>query len=429
MTNFLSSTRVATVTTRMGPDLRNVIERTPGIGGLSLWVKFMDVDTDDIAYTDGKHVCAGTKYHDYTDAPDREWVIQHELLHVALGHPSRGRTLANRHADFEHDLFNIATDAIINAALNATLHRHIPEGGINLEAVLRGINRWPDGESIATAVPKWSSEQLYAALKEDKAKTGKSNAELACGLRAGEGEAKGKKPYNGDLKAGAVAGETQEQRDGEAREWAHRLKQAAGITPGLMERLVGELPTVSTPWERRLRDYLHRHASRKRIIDFARPTRRWSAIEEPMRLQEGVDLPFQPSSRPGPSANIAVAVDTSGSIDNDLLRRFSGEIAAIIRRTDCRVRLIVCDAAVHQIEDLSGFRGQQRLRSFVYKGGGGTDFKPAIEAAAAFKPDAMVFLTDLCGDAGRPPSFPVLWAVPIQFKDVATPYGQRIDLD
>ena len=44
--------------------------------------------------------------------------------------------------------------------------------------------------------------------------------------------------------------------------------------------------------------------------------------------------------------------------------------------------------------------------------GGGTDFRPAIAEAAKWKPDLLIYLTDLEGDAGDEPAFPVLWAVP-----------------
>jgi hypothetical protein len=52
--------RLNSVTTRMGPDLRDAIEAMPGLGGVALWVKFLDSDDPElIACTDGIHVEAG----------------------------------------------------------------------------------------------------------------------------------------------------------------------------------------------------------------------------------------------------------------------------------------------------------------------------------------------------------------------------------
>jgi predicted metal-dependent peptidase len=111
---------------------------------------------------------------------------------------------------------------------------------------------------------------------------------------------------------------------------------------------------VKTPWESILRNLLFRHARRKRRTDPSRPTRRWLAPESDLRQQEGVDLPFERATRAGRTGRIAIAVDTSGSIDESLLNRFAAEVAAVLEKTEPLLRLIVCDGDVHQIHDLSG---------------------------------------------------------------------------
>jgi len=52
------------------------------------------------------------------------------------------------------------------------------------------------------------------------------------------------------------------------------------------------------------------------------------------------------------------------------------------------------------------------MRTLIFKGGGGTDFRPAIAEATKWKPDLLIYLTDLEGEAGDEPKYPVLWAVP-----------------
>ncbi len=95
-------------------------------------------------------------------------------------------------------------------------------------------------------------------------------------------------------------------------------------------------------------------------------------------------------------------------------------------QTEPLLRLIVCDADVHQVQEFSGREGAKLLRGFEFKGGGGTDFKPAIAEAAKWKPDLLIYLTDLQGDAGAEPAFPVLWAVPE--GKVAAPWGKVVEL-
>ena len=65
------------------------------------------------------------------------------------------------------------------------------------------------------------------------------------------------------------------------------------------------------------------------------------------------------------------------------------------------LRLIVCDADVHQVQDFSCSEGAKLLRGFDFKGGGGTDIKPAIVEAEKWKPDLLIYLADLGGRRRR----------------------------
>jgi len=63
----------------------------------------------------------------------------------------------------------------------------------------------------------------------------------------------------------------------------------------------------------------------------------------------------------------------------------------------------------------------------MFRGGGGIDFRPAIAEAAKWKPDLLINLTDLEGNAGEEPTFPVLWAIPEGKSDA--PWGKVVELD
>jgi predicted metal-dependent peptidase len=144
----------------------------------------------------------------------------------------------------------------------------------------------------------------------------------------------------------------------------------------------------------------------------------------------GILLPVIQGSRPLPRPRIAVGFDTSGSIyDDTILARFTREVASVLEHANAEVLLLVADAEVHQTLELRGNDGIQRLRNLTYQGGGGTDFAPAIAAASAWKPRAMIYFTDLAGSAGPTPSFPVLWAVPESFGAVTAPFGTLLRID
>src|SRR5262245_44473490 len=160
--------RLNSVATRMGPDLRDVIEAMPGLGGVALWVKFLDSDDPElIACTDGIHVEAGPGYENY-DAAERRFIVLHELLHVALAHPARGREMERRTEDFDAGLYNIACDAIINAALDTARGVHIPDGTVTLKDLLAPLGKWGKDDHPAEIVRKWSSDALYHLLAKDR---------------------------------------------------------------------------------------------------------------------------------------------------------------------------------------------------------------------------------------------------------------------
>ncbi len=414
--------RLQNVATRMGPDLRDAIEAMPGLGGIALWVKFLDSDAPDlIARTDGIHVEVGPRYNQYTDA-ERRFIVLHELLHVALAHPVRERELKKRCQDFNPHLYNTACDAIINAALDGVRGARRPDGAVTFEQVLTPLGQWKKDDHPAEVVRQWSSEALYHLLAKNRNRIDLRSLDTNSGFNSQDIAPSLCQPMRGSAQPEGD-GSTEET----VRAWGSRLKMARGALAGIFARLAKELPKVKTPWERILRDLLFRHAQRKRRPDPSRPTRRWLALESDLRQREDIDLPFERAARAARTGRIALAVDTSGSIDNAILKRFAAEIAAVLEQTEPQLRLIVCDADVHQVHDFSGRDVAKLLRGFQFKGGGGTDFRPAIAEATKWKPDLLIYLTDLEGEAGDAPKYPVLWAVP-EGKANA-PWGKIIELN
>ena len=70
--------------------------------------------------------------------------------------------------------------------------------------------------------------------------------------------------------------------------------------------------------------------------------------------KKSVDPPFEQATNSARTERIALAVDTSGSIDESILRRFAAEVAAALAQSEPLLCLIVYDAGVHQIHDFSG---------------------------------------------------------------------------
>jgi predicted metal-dependent peptidase len=448
---------------RMRPDLEAAIEYLPGLAGLALWCGFSDTDDEDaIAYTDGSTIYAGAGYEKFDDK-ERRFICLHEILHIALCHPQRFAELERRDpANFNPKLLNIAADAIINTSLENLTALETPKNAWTLSRLWECLEKSEDAKNpqaaeankspyfysfnqtareqrkIAnftradfTKVNRWSCEELYYFLKSRcQVEPGfyaivvefDDRYALAGDLRVKQGES-----YktcetcspNNNLTAEAQANE-------EKRNWQQRLSLMRGSVPELLERLATDLPRVETPWEQIFRSIVQTVFQEAIQKNYSRPNRRWLALERDYFYRAGVNLPFAPDSIKKRGTRLAVALDTSGSIDGELLGRFLAEIGAMCACNQRNLVLLIGDAAVHQIAEIDWRDASCELSRIKYTGGGGTDFRPLIEAAKDFEPDALVYLTDLYGETGEEPDFPVIWATHGISGDV--PWGEQIKL-
>jgi len=122
----------------------------------------------------------------------------------------------------------------------------------------------------------------------------------------------------------------------------------------------------------------------------------------PSRRQSAVPRIVLPGMR-RPTPNVAVVVDTSASVDDALLGRALGEVDGALRAlgvADGAVTVYACDAAVHTVTRV------RRARDTRLAGGGGTDLRVGIRAAAAQRPRADLILVFTDGHTPWPPSPP-----------------------
>ena len=440
---------------RMRPDLEAAIEYLPGLAGLALWCVFADTDdTDTIAYTDGSTIYAGAGYENF-DTQTRRFICLHEILHIALCHPQRFAELETRDAvSFNPQLLNIAADAIINDSLENLTGLKTPTDAWTLSKVWQCLEKAEDANnpqasmrnsssyySFNTAAQdrkianftraefirasRWSCEELYYFLK--------SRCRIQTGVYGFLAESSGRDPLAGDLrpKSSGVCKPSESPAkenvaNEEKRNWQQRLSLLRGSVPELLDRLTGELPRVETPWEQIFRSVVQTAFQEAAQQNYSRPNRRWLAMERDYYQQAGVNLPFAPDTIRKRGTRLAVALDTSGSIDEGLLGRFTREIAAMCVFNQRNLVLIIGDAAVHQIKEIDWRDSSGELSAIKYTGGGGTDFRPLIAVAAEYEPDALVYLTDLYGETGDAPGFPVIWATHGAAGKAA--WGEQIEL-
>jgi predicted metal-dependent peptidase len=381
-------------------NLRRAVSKDVGLAGILLYVPAVTVtDRGRIAWTDGRRMYFAELYFEYQ--PDEQVAIAiHEALHVALRHVQRGYALAHREGiAFDGRCWNIACDAVVNHSICACHWCALPSGA------------WSPEDCLAPEQLKkrptelWTAEELYAEIKRDEERYNKL---LSKGDRVPGADLDGT-----DEVYSLVLGVHEQGL--EQGIWRQRLLRAqAGSAPGsLLRRLAADVPKSAVRWESVLRNFLTARLMPLTEESWSRPSRRTLALgKHAVWMEPGTDR-RQGIRRAG------VVIDTSGSIDDKLLHTFISEINSLMTRTGCEVLLVDCDARVQQVS-----MHRKPIQGYVAKGGGGTDFRPAMEALRRAPLDVAVYFTDLQGAfPAKKPAFPLLWAAT---QNLAVPFGRKL---
>jgi predicted metal-dependent peptidase len=361
--------------------------RTPFLGSLFLFAETISTDTIATAATNGRHIFINPQFFESLTLDQQEAVLLHEVLHAALLHVPRG---IGRDAK----RWNIAADIVINGVL--------AREGFTL----------PKDSVRAQALEQFSVEEVYDLLE----KSPWAEQDLVLGspdLLIQEGMSK---------EAGLVADALgQEQIRAMEAHWRSAREQASVMAESLLQgslpaSLQRELQTVKGG-QLNWRHYLWRYLVRT-PIDFRDFDRRFVGKRLYLETLEGETV------------LVAVAVDTSGSIDNEQIQVFLSEVQSILLAYPHLVcHLYYADAALHGPYVLTG---HANLPTPI--GGGGTDFRPFFrQLTRDYSPwttTLAIYLTDGYGQFPfKAPPFPVLWVVtPGGLESTYFPFGETVRL-
>src|SRR5260221_71491 len=141
-------------------------------------------------------------------------------------------------------------------------------------------------------------------------------------------------------------------------------------------------------------------------------------------LHQGLYLPMLESTETG---RIILIVDTSGSIDGELIDQFGGEVKSIADIFCVQLTVIYVDTEVRAVQ---AFEPGEDIH-LKPRGGCGTDFRPGFAYIEKHKlePRAVVYLTDgECISYPTEPGYPVFWYM-FGNSYVTPPFGKVIQID
>lgn len=287
--------------------------------------------------TDGRELIFSPAFVEKLTPDEQAGVLAHESLHCGfLHHARRGARDPQR--------WNIAADYAINVLL-LDAGVSLPAGGL-VDPKYRGL----------------SAEEIYDQLPTD------AHSKTANDLR--DGPADSHAPADARKWSEALAG-------------AMHAAQRAGVLPDGADRAIQEALAARINWRELLAEHIRRSVGAE-DYSYARPSRRGRGL--------GLILPGTYAQECGP---VVVCIDTSGSMSAEDISLALTEIrSALDTLPMASLTVIEADAAVHRVTELS--QGDDWSPPTL-KGGGGTDFRPAIVEAEKREPAIIIYLSDLDG--------------------------------
>ncbi|KKT80768.1 MAG: hypothetical protein A3B99_03845 [Candidatus Yanofskybacteria bacterium RIFCSPHIGHO2_02_FULL_44_12b] len=384
--------------------------------------------------TDGTRLYYNPAFVDGLDPKVLQMILAHETLHCALGHLWR---LEKRN----REKWNYATDYAINLMLKKEGFT-VPANclcddkfdGMSAEEI---YHRLPDQKpkgSLVSSHDKWPGKNKCKDKENKKASQTPQD-------KSGEGG--DKKPENqgqqskDDSKEDGSGGDNKDRIEGDqpqsappqilsgddqeelVKEWQDKLIRAAnaarmqGKLPGRMGQLIQDVLEPKLDWKVILKDLVTSLVRNDFRLFPASKKHLWRNIYLPSLHGELIEL--------------AVGIDTSGSVSDEQFQELIAEVRGIAEQFEnFTLHLFFCDTEIHDRMTISS---NDVWPDKFTKNGGGTSFVPVIELIDKELPHiaGLVYLTD--GDGAypkNPPDYPVIWVLN---KDKVMPWGESIKME
>jgi len=356
----------------------------PYFGMLASRLKHEENSAIDYFASNGKRFIYNPTYIETLDMDELFFILTNCVMHHILAHNQRK---LNR----KGVLWQLATDYAINNML------------------AKNKLKIPKGANYNKEYKDMYSEEIYEILKVEFAEQNGTSSyddikNLENFIKDKDGNSSIFKNINNpdDEK-------TQEEWD-YAATLAKEVTLKNSSTPLGLERFAKKIKANDIDWKFELYNAINRHM--RNNYAFMPPNKK--------HIYRGVALPSLTSD----TLSLIVAIDTSGSIREDILGAFIGEFKSIMQNFPAvSIELLIADAKVHSHHT---FMGGEEM-DFPLKGGGGTDYRPTFEYIDANIPmsSMLLYFTDGEGIFPRiPPAYEVIWALSQNKNKI--PFGRSL---
>ena len=308
-----------------------------------------------------------------------ETTIKHEILHVISQHLIRAKELKGKYSTLA---LNISMDVVVNQYLD-----YLPPYSITLEY----INNKYDMKLEPYKTFEYYLEKVQTELdlqeENDEGEEVDSNENVIVDFDP--------------ERTHDMWEESDEVDEKTLNEFTEKFADSAqkGKNPNYIDAMIKSLKNRNgeLPWNLFLKKLMGTiEANKKKTV--TRRNRR-----QPSRLDLRGELR-------GHKAEIAVAIDISGSISDEEFKQAIKEVLAIVKSHNQEITIIECDKEIRRAYKVKSPRDvQERIAT-----GGGTKFSPVFEYANNKKINLLIYFTDGKGEDNlkvKPKGYKVLWVI------------------
>lgn len=322
-----------------------------------------------------------------------ETTIKHEILHIVSQHLIRGKDLKNKYTTLA---INMAMDVVVNQYLN-----YLPPYAITLEYINMKYNLKLDPYKTFEYYLEKIQTELDLQEEDDEGEEIDSNENVAVEF---------------DIeKTHDSWNESDEIDEKTLKEFTEKIADNSqkGSIPSYLEGMIKSLKSNKgeLPWNLYLKKLMGTvEANKKKTI--TRRNRR-----QPNRLDLRGELR-------GHRAEIAVAIDISGSISDEEFKQAIKEVLSIVKNYNQEITIIECDKEIRRTYKVKSVKDvKDRMAT-----GGGTEFSPVLQYANNKNINLLVYFTDGKGEERLkvvPKGYNILWVISGRGDELSVlkPYG------
>lgn len=343
------------------------------------------------AYTNGRDTYFDPAFIEPLTEKQLNFLSAHEAWHIALKQITTYKKLWKQNPR----LCNMAADFVANIMIQ--------------DADPRGeIVEFIPGGCLDEKYRGWNTKQVYDDLLMNPPPEG-----------SGSGKGGGSPYDEHDFESGDEMTEQEKQALEKAVDEALRQGTLlAGKMGGNVDRSIQQLLEPKVDWREELRDFVSAISNEKEMSTWRKPSRR--------HLHTGTYLPSMYSETVG---DIVVGIDTSGSIGNEELSQFLGEVQRVCELTNpSKLHILWWDTEVAGVDQFEQGNYDGLANRVKPAGGGGTDVACVFQYVAdnGLKPEAAIILTDGYTPWCDAPSYPTLFAMNTR---VTAPFGKTVRIE